>query len=365
MKRVLRRLLRKDDHTGDTLIEVLLAMVAITAVLVGAFVVVQKSAHAVRTGQEQAEMSAILQAQVEQVRSIALAQNDTTSGVFSTAPKYFCINPATNTRVDFPAGYNLPLLASDDFSQYPAACRDVGGRYNLAVTYDRDAKTFNFSGRWDRSGGGRNYSSFVYRIYPGNSVVESRPQCTGRNDVAMVLDSSSSMNTVWESTTRRLKLQEVSRNFIATTRFTNGLNHGSVIEFNSSARTLQPLTGNALLMLSALDRMTLANGTRYISGLNAAAARFAAPDARPGVQKVILFISDGEPHDATTDIFNVANGLKSNGVTIHTVAINTGLVAQNIMRTMAGGPGGTFAPADSEADLERIIETLSNDLTCT
>ncbi len=155
------------SQAGDTIIEVLISVAIVSSVLAGAFTVSQKSAIAVRDGQERGEMLQILQGQVELVRSLALEKSGGIPDVFVTAPKFFCIDESTRTKVGFDTAVNsLPPLKDDSFTTatYKDQCRNLGGRYNVAVTYDTAVNAFVFVGRWDGVGGQKNQQQLSYRI---------------------------------------------------------------------------------------------------------------------------------------------------------------------------------------------------------
>ncbi|HEX8226554.1 MAG TPA: hypothetical protein VF572_01665 [Candidatus Saccharimonadales bacterium] len=164
---------KRPNQAGDTIVEVLIALAVVSSVLVGAFLVVQKSSLAVRDSQEHAEMLQILQGQVELVRSLALKETSETSGVFANSPKFFCID---NSNASGPVkhgmsgmGNSLPAIDADDFSRYTGPCKQ--GLYNVAITYSGNlpinSGVFTFTGRWNKIGGGKSQEVLTYRIYPG------------------------------------------------------------------------------------------------------------------------------------------------------------------------------------------------------
>lgn len=158
---------RRRTAKGDTIVEVLIAMAVVSSVMAGAFTVSQKSTLAVRDSQERGEMLHILQGQVELVRSIALSEVASSSGIYSDSPQNFCINPATKARVTF-TGSNansLPPLQSDPLD-YTGVCGNISGRYNVAINYDGGKDVFIFTGRWDRVGGGKSGMQLAYRVEP-------------------------------------------------------------------------------------------------------------------------------------------------------------------------------------------------------
>ncbi len=163
------------SQSGDTIVEVLIAVAIVSSVLAGAFTVSQKSALAVRDSQERGEMLQLLQGQVELVRAQALQETSATSGVFAASPKYFCMNQTSHSRENLPTTTNpLPDLDNDSLNAavYGSYCSDLGTsgsavRYNVAITYNTTDKVFNFTGRWDGVGGRKDQTQLSYRIYPG------------------------------------------------------------------------------------------------------------------------------------------------------------------------------------------------------
>ncbi len=160
------------NQAGDTIVEVVIAVAIISSVLVGAFIVSQKSALAVRDSQEHGEALQVLQGQVELVRAMVLAEDHSTNHIFDTSPKYFCVDGADPNglkRVDFQSTVTeLPSADSDPYDYYAPECKDIQGRYNIAVSYDDLTYTFTFHGRWDRLGGGKNEVKMAYRVYAVN-----------------------------------------------------------------------------------------------------------------------------------------------------------------------------------------------------
>jgi Tfp pilus assembly protein PilV len=147
--------LRHFHQSGDTIVEVLIAIAIVSSVLVGGFVVTQASSRAVRTGQEHSEMLQILQGQVERIRALAQAQGTDTGGIF--APGNFCIdasNPAVPVRV----------------AATSSKCNAINSLYNVSASYDSSTSVFTVVGTWDNLGGGTNKEQLTYRVYSGKPV---------------------------------------------------------------------------------------------------------------------------------------------------------------------------------------------------
>jgi Tfp pilus assembly protein PilV len=184
-------------EAGDTIVEVLIAVTVISMVLTGAFLVAQKSTLAVRDSQEHAEMSQILQGQIELVRSLALAETDPNGRIFDTTPKYFCIDtdsssPTFRTRVD------STVTAVTDVANYNTKCKAIQNFYDLAVSFDTATHVFTFYGSWDGVKGGRNTEQMSYRIYPGKKIATAPaaffkapdPSSDGDAALASIIDAS-------------------------------------------------------------------------------------------------------------------------------------------------------------------------------
>jgi type II secretory pathway pseudopilin PulG len=151
---------RRNRQAGDTIVEVLIAMAVIAMILAGAFVVTSRSTHAVRDSEEHAQALELLQGEVERVRSQAMSS---TSAVYG--PNIFCIDNANTVQTGF--GFAaIPPLATDSWSQYPAACQGIDNLYNEAVSYDSTSHVFTFVARWDGITHDRSQVELFYRIQP-------------------------------------------------------------------------------------------------------------------------------------------------------------------------------------------------------
>ena len=163
---------RRLRQTGDTIVEVLIAIAITGAVMAGAFTVSQKSVIAVRSSQEHGEVLQLLQGQVELVRVRALDESNAVSGIYATSPKFFCINDTTKQRANQPRlGNALPDRETDSFETYEDACKFGPNKmYSVAISYNPATRIFTFVCRWDRLGGGTNQEQLVYRITPGRAI---------------------------------------------------------------------------------------------------------------------------------------------------------------------------------------------------
>jgi Tfp pilus assembly protein PilV len=156
----MKRNTSRNTQAGDTIVEVLIAIAVISMILAGAFAVTSRSSRAVRDSQEHAEALFLLQGQVERVRTLSTSVS---SPVYNSA--IFCVDDSNTVQTGF--GYtSLPPLASDNWSQYPTACKGVNNLYNESITYDSGSHIFTFLSRWDGITGDRNQVELFYRIQP-------------------------------------------------------------------------------------------------------------------------------------------------------------------------------------------------------
>ncbi len=143
--------MRRLNTRGDTIVEVLLAMVIVSAVLGGAYASSNRSLNAARQSQERGEALKLVEGQLELLK----AQGKRDNAVVYTGPSPFCIEPGSNS-----------VLATSD-----PACQNsaLGVPYDLTITRGTalDSNKFTVLATWDRAGGGtREQLSIVYKMYP-------------------------------------------------------------------------------------------------------------------------------------------------------------------------------------------------------
>lgn len=138
---------RSRSQAGDTIVEVMIALMIIASILTGAFLLSNKSNDSMRSSQEHTEALQLLQGQIEQTRALATSgrQADLTN-----APSPFCV-------------VDSAIKSGND-------CKNIEGFYTLSI--ERDAGcvatsaicTFQFLADWDNLGGGSSHEQLVYRV---------------------------------------------------------------------------------------------------------------------------------------------------------------------------------------------------------
>lgn len=149
---------RRLNQRGDTIVEVLLALLVLGAVLAGAYVSSSSSLRGTRMAQERGEALKLIEGQLERIKSNPSA--------FISQPGYFCVDLASGLAV---SGFspNPPADASaDPLSGYPSSCRQGNIPYYVSIIRDGANGTYAARARWVRIGGGSNQEVKIsYRVY--------------------------------------------------------------------------------------------------------------------------------------------------------------------------------------------------------
>lgn len=142
------------NETGDTIVEVLMAIAIISIILGGAFVSANHSLANSRQAQERGEALKIAESQFEQLR--LYAKDPSKSPAMFDTTRDFCIDSSGNvvpfTIVpNYDPSHDFPALANDDYSGVPAQC--VFSFYHVSINYRYPGadSLFTMAIRWDRS----------------------------------------------------------------------------------------------------------------------------------------------------------------------------------------------------------------------
>ncbi len=126
------------NSSGDTIVEVLVAMAVVSLVLAGAYVSANRSTKATRTAQERGEALKLAEAQVEQIK-IAVDKG-------TALPASFCFEGGLQTPS------SNPLCTTTNGIPYTRSITSNGaGNYVVKVT-------------WDALAGGINNVELDYRV---------------------------------------------------------------------------------------------------------------------------------------------------------------------------------------------------------
>jgi prepilin-type N-terminal cleavage/methylation domain-containing protein len=161
MWQIRRKLSKRQDQRGDTLVEVMIAIVIVATVIGGAYVVSNRSLQSTRSAQERGNALKLGEAQVEQLK--ALIASDSTKIFGATVPIKFCLG--TN-GVGAQVVYDIAIPAQKvnctvDTSGAPATVQPA---YTLLIT--RTGNNFKVTESWiDVSGKFSDSLQLNYRAY--------------------------------------------------------------------------------------------------------------------------------------------------------------------------------------------------------
>ena len=139
-------------QAGDTLVEIMLAIAIVGMVLGASYATATRALRTGRFAQEQTEALKLAESQLEKVKYIA-----TTSPAPGTTNDVFNANAGQNV---FCIDDNFTKVAST-----AAACMNISGLYNIAVTYTLADSLFNVAVTWQRPQATDGIVQVSYRLY--------------------------------------------------------------------------------------------------------------------------------------------------------------------------------------------------------
>lgn len=153
--------MKSRHQTGDTIIEVLIALTVIAGVIGISYASASRSSNQGQQSQERAQGLLFVQQQIEYLRSKAPELANPNQNIFDKT-KQFCLGQD-----------NQAIVIRTDVAQ----CRvGVDGRYTMQIFYTPDIKTggvedpdngrFTVRALWERLGGGQDQVTIVYRLNP-------------------------------------------------------------------------------------------------------------------------------------------------------------------------------------------------------
>ena len=164
MKKRARGLIR-NNQSGDTIVEVVIAIAIIATVLVGAFAVSNRSQTATRDSEEHSEALQFLQGQIKLLR--AASQAGFFSGNNLTAASVFCLSTNSSGVV-----YNKTTLANPSSSCQQNVPNEQSGLFDLAIVCQPASPcpasggttTFDSTATWAALRGGTNQVQLAYKV---------------------------------------------------------------------------------------------------------------------------------------------------------------------------------------------------------
>lgn len=374
---------------GDTILEVLIAIAVVSSILGSVFVLANRTTQNSRQAQEHQEALKYASSQIE-----LLNEYMRQSGGNRPTSSSFCMQQTVLQPYEYTGA--APTQCQYDTGSY---------KYSFKISYDATNKVYIVTVMWPGATGGNDTISLAYRanlsggMY-GESIVvvptpapspspspspsptppPPPPACANPRDIVLVLDTSSSMylNEMSPGYNRLQAMRDAANLFVDNSSVMASGNHEAIVAFNNSSAIMQPLTSS----ISALHTGVTAAynyasaGTVYVGAMQRGMEALAGPGSRPGVQKVMVFMSDGLPNDTNDDdtsitginaqmALNMANTVKSSGIVLYTVGITTDTGGTNIVLQSMIGNGGTYSAATDNAQFQAIFQALGATLDCT
>ncbi|HET8709655.1 MAG TPA: VWA domain-containing protein [Candidatus Saccharimonadales bacterium] len=222
---------------------------------------------------------------------------------------------------------------------------------------------FNISSNY--AGGGGNPLCMAADVAPPPTTPPPSDTCTQPKDIMLTLDESSSMRNTWDKgLTREAEMKNVAKQFVQQMKPSAAGMHIGVVSFNTIATLEQGLTSDAGQLTSAITGMKRASGTNYRAGLDATNKAFLS--SRPGIQRVMVFISDGKPdggNSAYPSIVSTTKAMKDKGITVYTVGIYPADEGTGILSQMATSRA-TYTEAQTSQNLSDFFQKIYGDLSC-
>lgn len=163
----------RSTERGDTIVEVLIAVVVISSMLVGAYSIANKSTQQIRMSQERSESSGLTTAVLEQLKS-----NDSDLTNSNYLNKWVCYNLGSSqagvSLVNYPSASKTDVpnwkpelfgSASDTSTSYNSDClfsTNGGAEYITFVKHTTD-DFYEVQTRWDGLNGQRQQQTLLYR----------------------------------------------------------------------------------------------------------------------------------------------------------------------------------------------------------
>jgi Tfp pilus assembly protein PilV len=146
------------NQAGDTIVEVIIAVLVVSTIIAGAFAVTNRSTRAVRDSEEHAEALQLLQGQVELVRAAAASSGTLTTAIL-TQNGGFCLDTTLKAYAGGSgscagAGGAMQLSLSVKCSALSAGCPAPAGTTTV----------FDLQGNWPAIGGGTASVFLSYKV---------------------------------------------------------------------------------------------------------------------------------------------------------------------------------------------------------
>ena len=195
-------------------------------------------------------------------------------------------------------------------------------------------------------------------IYLPISLRETCRSARQRSDVALVLDTSSSMRG-----RKIVDARAAAAAFVDAMDLGPGGDQVAVVRFDSEAELTQPLSADRAIVQAAIAGLQTRSGTRIDQGLLAALAEMRSERRVLTSEPVIVLMTDGvQTIGLPSDPLDAARSAREAGVTLFTIGLGAD-VDEATLLAMAGSPERYRYAPDSGA-LAEIYADIAKEIRC-
>ena len=128
----------------------------------------------------------------------------------------------------------------------------------------------------------------------------------------------------------------------------------ALVQFDSSAQLLTPLTDSAYMVSGQLDSIQAAGGTDIGAGLEVARTALTSVEGT----KVVILLSDGYDGSTDQEMQDVLVGLQTNGIIVYAIGLEG--CDEQYLSNIADYTGGAFIEAEDSFQLSEIYAEIQN-----
>jgi Mg-chelatase subunit ChlD len=195
---------------------------------------------------------------------------------------------------------------------------------------------------------------------PAYVPIALREQCKPehhRSDIALVLDTSSSM------TGQKLAdAKEAALLFVEMIDLEPGRSQTAVVRFDREADVVRELTRARALIGAAIRSLQVRSGTHIDKGLRTALGELRSSRHLERNEQVMILLTDGVHTGTPGEQLRAAAEVQDAGVRLYTIGLGPD-VDEAALKTMAGDDSRYYHAPDSD-DLARIYAEIAQDLMC-
>ncbi|MBN1606887.1 MAG: VWA domain-containing protein [Polyangiaceae bacterium] len=178
-----------------------------------------------------------------------------------------------------------------------------------------------------------------------------------RSDIALVLDTSSSMTGPKIEDARGAALA-----FVGLIDLAPGRSQVAVVRYDREAEVVRELTNARALIEAAIRNLQVRSGTNIDKGLRTALGELQSPRHLDRNAQVLILLTDGVQTGTPGEELRAAAEAHAAGVMVYTIGLGAD-VDEATLRAIAGADDRYYFAPDS-GDLARIYGEIARDLMC-